>query len=274
MTDRRLTPATTRIAHASLRGRIDAPAYTEGTVFRIAQPVADLCDGPGGARDRQVLFGARFLVIDRQEGFAFGRAEADGYCGWILVAALAPGGPAATHRIAAPASVLLPEARTQAREIAILSAGSQVTVIGRSGKFAETTAGFLPESHLQPLDQPETDPVAVAERLLGTPYLWGGNSRFGIDCSGLVQLAFHACGRPCPGDSDLQRSIGRELLADEPLQRGDLLFWKGHVALQVDRHRLIHANGASMSVAYENTDDCIARILAADGTPVLMRRRP
>ena len=113
----------------------------------------------------------------------------------------------------------------------------------------------------------------MAESLLHSPYLWGGNSRAGLDCSGLVQLAFAAAGIALPGDSDLQQATGQDIPADAALRRGDLIFWKGHVAIIVDDHRLIHANGHSMSVAYEDTKACIARIMAQAGGPVTHRRR-
>ncbi len=127
--------------------------------------------------------------------------------------------------------------------------------------------------HLRALGEWCQDPVAVAEMFLGTPYLWGGNSRDGIDCSGLVQAALLACGRDCPGDSDQQAGIGTELAEGDALRRGDLVFWKGHVAMVVDGDRLIHANGHSMSVAHEGIAACIERIAAAGGGPVTARRR-
>ena len=133
----------------------------------------------------------------------------------------------------------------------------------------EVAGGFVPWPHLRAVGDWLDDPVAVAEGLLGTPYLWGGNSRAGIDCSGLMQVAFAACGVTLPGDSDLQEAVGAEVQG--ALRRGDLVFWKGHVALVVDEARLIHANGFTMSVAYEDTAACIARI-AVEG-PVTSRRR-
>lgn len=267
--DRRLTPATPRIAHSSLKGRVDVPVYTDGTEMRVAMPVVDLLRAPGGARDRQLLLGEGFTVIDRHEGHAFGFATKDGYCGWLPDAALSRG-PTPSHWVCTPATHLYPEPRVQAPELAALSLGAQVAVTALHGKWAETSTGFIPASHLRALGDWLTDPVAVAESLLGTPYLWGGNSRAGIDCSGLAQLAFWACGVAIPGDSDLQQSAGAEV---ETLRRGDLIFWKGHVALIVDDARLIHANGHSMSVAYEDTAACIARIEAQEGRPVTHRRR-
>jgi cell wall-associated NlpC family hydrolase len=151
--------------------------------------------------------------------------------------------------------------------------GAEIEVLGHAGIFAQTPLGFIPARHLTPLGQSLSDPVAVAESLLGTPYLWGGNSRAGIDCSGLVQLGLHACGMASRGDADLQESLGLEIGATEPLARGDLLFWKGHVAMVADDARLIHANGHSMSVAYEGIAAAIARIQASEGLALRARRR-
>jgi cell wall-associated NlpC family hydrolase len=217
--------------------------------------------------------GEALTVIDRHAGWAFVRAAKDGYCGYLPEASVGPA-RAATHRVSAPATHLYPEPRVQTREIASLSFGARLTVVGESGRFAETPDGFVPLLHLAQADSVVTDPVAVAEMFLGTPYLWGGNSRAGIDCSGLVQAAFLACAIPCPGDSDLQaKTVGTELPADAPLRRGDLIFWKGHVAMVADSHRLIHANGHAMATVYEPTAAALDRI-AATGTPVLIRRRP
>jgi cell wall-associated NlpC family hydrolase len=240
--------------------------------MRVSLPVADLLRAPNGARERQLLLGAAFTVIDRHEGHAFGFADKDGYCGWLPDAALSRG-PTPTHWVCTPGTHLYPEPKVQAPEICALSLGAEVAITAHHGAWAETTQGFLPSGHLLPLGQNLADPVTVAESLLHTPYLWGGNSRAGLDCSGLVQLAFAAAGITLPGDSDLQQAAGQDIPADAALRRGDLVFWKGHVAIIVDDHRLIHANGHSMSVAYEDTKACIARILAQGGGPVTHRRR-
>lgn len=270
--DRRLTPATPRIAHSSLKGKVEVPVFTDGTPMRVALPLVDLLRAPGGARERQLLLGEGFTVIDRNDGHAFGFADKDGYCGWLPDAALSRG-PTPTHWVCTPGTHLYPEPKVQAREISALSLGARLAITADHGKWLETTQGFVPASHLLPLGQNLDDPVAVAESLRGTPYLWGGNSRAGIDCSGLAQLAYAACGHVIPGDSDLQQSVGAEVAPDAPQLRGDLIFWKGHVALIVDETRLIHANGHTMSVAYEGTDACIARIMAQEGRPVTHRRR-
>ena len=270
--DRRLTPATARVAHISLYGSIDAAAFTAGTVRQIALPLVDLLRSPDGARERQLAMGEGFTVIDRTDSHSYGFATKDGYCGWLPDNALTDA-PRPTHWVASSGTHLYPEPRVQAREIAALPMGAQLCVTGETGAWAQTAQGFIPLQHLRAMGDFLSDPVAVAEGLLSTPYLWGGNSRAGLDCSGLVQMCHLACGIQAPGDADLQQAMGAAIGDNTPLQRGDLLFWEGHVAIIVDKNRLIHANGHTMSVAYENTDDCIARIIAQNGGPVTKRRR-
>ncbi|KFI27414.1 NLP/P60 hydrolase [Haematobacter massiliensis] len=280
MNDPRLTPANGRVALESLRGIVPADRYVNGEPLRVIRTTADLLDAPGGLRNRQMIFGETFLVIDRQEGHAFGQSDRDGYVGWMRQEALGqPAGPA-THRVATPATHAYWHPDIKRGEARLLSLGSLLHVVDERGAFAETTDGwFVPRSHLRPVDTLEPDPVDVAERLLGTPYLWGGNSREGIDCSGLVQIALLSAGVACPGDSDLQReasaeAMGAELPPGTPLKRGDLVFWTGHVALVADKRRLIHANGHAMAVTHEGIEAAFARILASDGLPVSKLRRP
>ena len=270
--DSRSTPATARMAHISLRGIVDAPAYTSGETLRVTAPLVDLLTAPNGKRDRQLCLGQAFTVIDRDGDMAFGFAGRDGFCGWLPANTLAKAAQP-THWIATPGTHLYAEPRVQGANLAALTMGCEVEIIADAGKFQQTPHGYIPTPHLMPLTQRHHDPVTVAEGFLHRPYLWGGNSSAGIDCSGLTQTALLACGIACPGDSDQQEALGHELPPDAPLRRGDLLFWKGHVALIVDATRLIHANGHSMSVAYEDTAACIARVIAQDGGPVTHRRR-
>jgi cell wall-associated NlpC family hydrolase len=271
--DRRLTPATARMAHHSLIGQIDGRVFTDGAAMSVVLPLVDLLSAPNGARDRQLMLGDGFTVIDHEAGQAFGFAAKDGYCGWLPEAALGPK-ISPSHWVATAGTHLYDGPRVQARNLAALPMGARLVVTGQSGTFAETTLGYVPMVHLHILGQHHADPVSVAQMFLGTPYLWGGNSRAGLDCSGLVQGAFLACGRPCPADSDLQQALGQPLAPDVPPRRGDLLFWKGHVAMVVDDARLIHANAHSMDVAYELIRPAIARIAAQGGGDVLHRTRP
>ncbi len=273
MNDRRTTPANARVAAAHLAGRVAAPRFVEGEPASVTAGLADLLAAPAGARDRQLLHGEAVRVYERRDGWAFVQASKDGYVGYVAEDALgAPARP--THRVAARATHLYPAPDMKRRERRALSLGARVAVTAVSGRFSETPGGFVPSCHLAPLDAPEADPVAVAARLLGTPYLWGGNSAFGIDCSGLVQIACTACGIACPGDSDMQEAaLGAPLGKDAPLRRGDLLFWKGHVAWVADPETLLHANARDMAVAFEPLGQAIARIEAQGDGSVTSRRR-
>ena len=269
--DRRLTPATARIALACMEGVLARPAYTPGTPVRLAAALADLCRAPGGARDRQVNHGADLILIDEDGPWAFVQSVADGYCGWIPADALDHETPAVTHRVGAPATHVYPAPDPKQREIASLSIGARLSVVEVEGRFARLAqGGWVPVAHIT--DRPATDPAEVALSLLGTPYLWGGNSRGGIDCSGLVQAALTACAVPCPGDSDMQRAAFAPIC--DQIRRGDLLFWPGHVAMALDAGTMIHATAFGMSVMVEPIAEAIGRIQAAGEGPFLGAHRP
>ena len=271
---RRITPSNGRIAAEHLRGLIDAEHFTKGVARRVALPLVDLCKAPGGPRDRQLLMGETVTVYDEVEGHRFVQSARDDYVGYVPNGALDQDHNA-THWVAVPAGHAYPEPNMKSQELYPLHFGARVEIASHQPKFFETTQGhYIPKPHLRPIDHRFTDPVTVAQMFFGAPYLWGGNSVAGIDCSGLVQAACLACNIACPGDSDMQAAgLGTSLDIDAPLQRGDLLFWKGHVAFAVDNQTIIHANAHSMSVAYEPVDQAIKRIEAQGDGPVTGHRR-
>lgn len=274
MRDHRLTPANARVAATRLKGQISADQFTDGELACVNMPVVDLLKHPDGPRDRQLIWGEKVTVYERHEGWAFVEAAKDGFVGYIPATALGalieP-----THFVAVPSTHLYPEPNLKTKEVAHLSFGARLRIVSAAGSFNETVEGlFVPRQHIRPVNAHFTDPATIASLFFGTPYLWGGNSILGIDCSGLVQAALTACGIACPGDSDLQENaLGTALPEDAPLKRGDLLFWKGHVAMMVDETTLLHANGHTMSVAYESAADAITRIEAAGDGPPTSRRR-
>ncbi|MEW9919973.1 NlpC/P60 family protein [Marimonas sp. MJW-29] len=256
MSDPRLTPDPARVVRRD-------PA-------QIAVPLTDLCRTPEGPRDRQFLYGDAVTVFSEADGWSYIQAEKDGYCGHIRSGDLGPLA-APTHRVSAPATHAYARPDIKSPDRLGLSHGSRITVSETLGTFARTSLGYIPSVHLTPVTELAADPAAIAALYLGTPYLWGGNSRWGIDCSGLVQAALLTCGIPCPGDSDLQASLGQN--ATGPYRRNDLLFWKGHVALVTDADTLIHANAHTMSTCYEPIVDAIDRIQASGDGPISAHRR-
>lgn len=240
--------------------------------YLIARPLVDLCRSPDGPRDRQLRMGEGVHLLRETDGWAEVTAVRDGYAGFVPRVALETG--TVTHRVCARATHVYPAPDVKTRERFSLGYGARLRVLSEEGRFAATPHGFVPHAHLAPLDSPDLDPVTVAELHLGTPYLWGGDSPFGIDCSGLVQAGCLACGFACPGDSGPQlAALGRAVPEDGTLQRGDLMFWRGHVAWVATPQTLVHANAHHMQVAYEPVAEAIARIEAQGDGPVLACKR-
>lgn len=284
MTDRRRLHSNGRVAAAYLASMVVAERYVEPEAKCLAAVIADLCAEPKGPRDRQLLRGEVFNFLDLQDGWVFGYAEKDGYTGWLEAASFIPHpNHPTTHRVASSRSYAksTPGLKAMGRTVS-LPHGAKLCVLDESDGWSKVAWGrgtipndlYVPSKHLVPSLVLDTDPIEVAELYLGAPYLWGGNSVFGIDCSGLVQAGCLACGIPCPGDSDMQEAeLGEPLAEGEPLQRGDLLFWRGHVAWVSDPDTLLHANAHHMAVAYEPIADTIARIKAQGDGPVTSRKR-
>jgi cell wall-associated NlpC family hydrolase len=279
MHDPRLTPARGDIAAKYLEGKVAATRFVAGESFEVIDALAPLRQAPAADAEQmtQAVRGERFTVYDRNgEGFAWGQLESDGYVGWLPDAALGKPGPAPTHRVTASRTFAFPGPSIKLQPVETLVLGSALTVVREDGAFAITREGWhLPKPHVAAIGHREPDFVAVAERFLGTPYLWGGKSSFGIDCSGLVQVSLNAAGIGCPRDSDMQQDgLGRELSVSESkqLMRGDLLFWKGHAAIARDADTIVHANAFHMATVIENTHDAIARIKAGgSGLPAIKR---
>jgi hypothetical protein len=270
MDDPRLTPARPELAAKYLEGKVEAARFVEGEVFEIIDAIAPLREKPSSEAMMltQALKGERATIYDRDgEGWAWGQLNSDGYVGWLPDRALAKPGAAPTHKVTAIRTYAFPGPSIKLPPAETLVMGTTLTVIREDGPFAVTGEGwYLPRRHLGGIDDPADDFVAVAEGFVGTPYLWGGKSSLGIDCSGLVQVALNAAGTGCPRDSDMQQmGLGRPLGPAESahLRRGDLMFWKGHVAIVRDAETLLHANAHHMATAIENTRDAIARIKTA-----------
>lgn len=291
--DPRVTPVRPDLAAESLRSIVDAPRFAAPRRMRVAGYAIGLRRAPrrDAPLDTEALYGEIVDVYDADEdGWAWVQLAADGYVGYLPVDDLAGATPAATHRVAVPRTFVYPVANIKAPPIEALPLAAQVCAM--SG-FAEAKAaaagagaarfvrlasgGYVYAAHLTPVDHAGGDYALMAEQLIGAPYLWGGRTSLGLDCSALVQLSLMSVGRPCPRDSDMQaRDVGDGLVTDalHALGRGDLVFWRGHVGMMLDRHRLIHANGHHMQVAVEPLSEAIARIELAGGGPVTALRSP
>ena len=275
--DSRRIPARPDLAAAHLKGKVEAGRYAEATPLVVSVPLAPLTARPDGEAPlaTQLLHGEGFAAFEQDGEWAWGQAESDGYVGYVPRACLIPAGPAPTHRVAQPMTHVYATPALKTRPTGWLSYGALVRVEGAEAGFAAlSSGGFIPMPHLAPCASAAEDWVAEAERLLGAPYLWGGRGPAGLDCSALVQLALQAADRDCPRDSDMQEAeLGRTLAQGTPPERGDLMFWKGHVGIVLDSTRLLHCNAHHMAVSIEPLETVRARILAAGEGPVTRHAR-
>ncbi|CCM73929.1 NlpC/P60 family protein [Rhizobium mesoamericanum] len=266
--DRRLHAYRPDLAEAGLEGHVEALRFVSGTPARVTVPVIGLRPEPDITKgiDTELLLGEDVAVFDRAEGWCWVKAASDGYVGYLPETALSDAGAEPTHVVTAQRTFLYLEAELRKSYKSILSMGSRVRIVGeaetRGNRYAmleDGTAIFA--KHVQPIAVGQGgDYVDVATRFLETPYLWGGRSGLGIDCSGLVQLSMLMTGRSAPRDTDMQAATLGESIDRSELRRGDLVFWKGHVAVLENPETIVHANGHTMTVARENFEDAIKRI--------------
>lgn len=273
--DPRLTPARPDLAARHLEGKVQAARFVEGTPYEVNDPVAPVRRAPqsDAPLDTEALMGERLSVYEiTEEGWAWGQLENDDYVGWLPASALVPPALTRSHKVSAVRTLAFPGPSIKLPPLHGLPFGAQVELDRVEGALAFTSAGYIPFRHLVPIADKGSDFVGVAERFLGSPYLWGGKTSLGIDCSGLVQLALNACGHHCPRDTYMQEaSLGQPVSASD-LRRGDLIFWQGHVAIARDAQSMIHANAFHMAVAIEPIAEAVARISGAGSEITSVRR--
>lgn len=278
--DRRLNAYRDDLADRRLEGTVRTARFTDGEDRQVTRAVTPLRKepAPGTQLVSELLFGEHVRVFEDEDGVAWVQNATDGYVGYTDSAALSAVLLAPTHTVAAIHTCLYPEPAIRAPSAGILPLCAPVTIIGTKGRYAElATGGWVPVQHLAEASAFEDDPVAVAERLTGSPYVWGGRSSLGLDCSALVQLSLARCGIDAPRDSDMQEAaLGVAVAYDgdaSALRRGDLVFWKGHVGIFVAPGRFLHANARDMAVASAPFAEVVRYIEEAEKLSVRSVRR-
>jgi cell wall-associated NlpC family hydrolase len=276
--DARLHAYRPDLADDALRGKVEAARFATPRLMQVVEPIAAIHKAPrfDSMQLTQALMGETVKLFEEEAGWAWVQLTQDGYVGYVNGNALSPHVTSATHRVAVPATFMYPDANLKTQPAVSLPLNAQLTVTGESGAFSRLANGrFVYTAHLKPIGSFEADFVAVAEMFRHVPYYWGGKSAQGLDCSGLVQLALEASGKPALRDSDMQeQTLGEPLLVNDldSLSRGDLVFWKGHVGIMTDDRTLLHANGHHMMVVAEPLRDAVERIAATYGQITSIRR--
>ena len=271
MADRRVTPARPDLAAAHLKGVVDAPRYAEGEKFSVCMGRASLRVRPSNdaAQDSELLFGEIFTVYDSAQGWAWGQAANDLYVGYVRQDGLTK--PFKTEtRVSALMAPVFPAADLKTPVRDFLPFNAAVPALGREGDYVNVGQGFVHQQHLGA--ETQKDFVTIAERFLGVPYVWGGKTAAGLDCSGLVQTALQAVGKAAPRDTDMMEKALGDAVALSDVRRGDLIFWKGHMGVMLDASRLLHANVFHMEVAIEPLAEAMARIEKIAGPVTSIKR--
>lgn len=272
--DSRIFAVRKDIADIELADRVFAPHYAAAEHGRIVAAYASLRERPSNKASAvsQLMMGEGFAVIDNAGGWAWGYSLHDRYVGYVEASALSDA-IAPDHVVHASSALLFAAADIKSPVLATLPIGSRFVAVTADGFLKVDGGGYVHARHARAIAASESDPVAVAERLVGQPYRWGGRGGDGIDCSGLVQMALALCGMPAPRDSDQQRALGVEVPEGEPARRGDLVFFPGHVGFMADEANMVHANAHWMAVVREPLADIVARLAPDHDQPILARRR-
>ncbi len=279
--DKRLNPYRSDLAADWLKGKVEADRFVAGRTMQITAPVADVRQAPAldASLDTQALCGDLVTIYEETaEGWAWGQLARDGYVGYLPASALSDRTEPCTHRVTVPSTLTYTAASIKQQPVEHLPLGAGVSVVGADGDFCRLSTGrYVWARHLSEVSVVAQDFVSVCEQLLGAPYLWGGTSAWGMDCSGLVACGLRMAGIEAPRDTDmLEDRFGIPLgpFGDEALQRGDLVFWKGHVGIMQDAERLLHANGHHMQAVSEPLQGAVERIAHLYAAPTTCRRPP
>ncbi len=269
MMDRRLHVYRPDLADARLQGQVEAERFVSGTAVQFAAPCTPVhrAPQPDAMQLTQALMGETALIFENVNGWAWVQLDHDQYVGYVRSESLSTTVHQTTHRVSVATTLIYPKPDLKTQPAILIPMNAKLAVIAEHGQYSElATGGFVFTKHMS-ADAAQSDYVAIAEKFLNVTYLWGGKTQSGLDCSGLVQTALHACGISCPRDADMQeKELGTSLHINDldGLKRGDLVFWEGHVGMMYDESNLIHANGFHMQTVIEPLKLAATRIADSD----------
>ena len=275
--DKRLHVYRSDLADERLQGQVEAGRFVSGTVMQFAAPCTPVHRAAQGDSMQltQALMGETALVFENVNGWAWVQLDDDQYVGYVTSDSLSSSIHHTTHRVCVASTLIYPKPDLKTQPAVLISMNAKLAVIGEHGPYSELkSGGFVFTKHIR-MDAAQSDFVAIAEKFLNVTYLWGGKTQSGLDCSGLVQTALHACGIACPRDADMQeKELGTNLRINDldGLKRGDLVFWSGHVGIMYDESNLLHANGFHMQTVIEPLKLAATRIADSEKPITSLKR--
>ena len=268
-----MTPANETVACSTLKGKIKHANFVEAKNYQVNVPFVDLLGSPNGKRNRQLIYGSKVKYFSAAKGWAFIQNTYDSYVGYVPESTIASE-TQKTHIVTAPLAHVFMEPNIKSKNIEILPLAARVSGEMIGNGFLETELGWISVSQLKRKTELSKDPIEVSKLLQNAPYLWGGNTTLGIDCSGLIQISLLLCGIDCPGDSDQQmNTLGQNIDIGSPRKKGDIIFWKGHVAWALNERQILHANAYHMATVIEEANEAIERIKKQDNNSVIAHKR-
>jgi len=269
------------LAAKSLYGKVSAPRYAPGFAAQVARASVPLRSRPTASHGfaTEALYGERVTVYEEHDGWAWVQLQRDRYVGYVPAGSLSRDIFTPTHRVRALGTFVYPAPDIKSPPAMHLSLNAELRVARTEDRFcALEGGGWVVARHVVERGRYARDFVEIAERFIGTPYLWGGRTRLGLDCSGLVQASLEAAGIAAPRDTDMQLAeLGTEIGISEVregLRRGDLVFWKGHVGIMADSVTMVHANAHHMVVVAETLPEAVERIAKSGSEVEAVKRLP
>ena len=221
----------------------------------------------------QILLGEDFKSQNKIGKFYKGYKAYDKYKGFIEAKDLHLDKNKKTHKIISKECNVYKKPNNKYKLNKKIFFNTRISILNDKNNFIQTKNGWILKKNIKPINFRKKHFLDNIKLYLNTKYLWGGNSPKGLDCSALVQELLKFNNIYCPRDSKDQKKFFRKEISIKNIRKGDLLFWKGHVAIALSNKKLVHAFGARKKVVIMGIKETIKKIYSKSKLPLLCVKR-